>query len=196
MPLLQVTREVLTLVPEPVGRRGGHRRCWPWLDADAFARAASAALAGHNLDACRAALALYTGEYLPDDRGERWADGPRRRLAGLHHRLLLRASDLSAARGESVVAEEYLLALLAADPAHEEAAARLMALLAGQGRRSEALRTYDAWPRRWRRTSMLCRARAWKRSAPGWWPRLRRHRWPRARPRHRRRIAPPTCPPR
>ena len=128
----------------PEDGEGGTADAVSWIDADAFARAASGALAGHDLDACRAALALYTGEYLPDDRGERWADGPRRRLAGLHHRLLLRASDHSAARGESVVAEEYLLALLAADPAHEEAAARLMALLAGQGRRSEALRTYDA----------------------------------------------------
>ena len=51
-----------------------------WLDAEAFAHAARAALAGQDTAGCRAALALYSGDYLPGDAYEEWALAPREEL--------------------------------------------------------------------------------------------------------------------
>jgi hypothetical protein len=55
-----------------------------WLDAAAFVRRARPALAGTDRAACRAALALYGGAYLPDDPYEDWAETQRAHLAQAH----------------------------------------------------------------------------------------------------------------
>ena len=47
-----------------------------WLDAAAFSHAVVDALARRQPVACRAALALYGGDYLPSDRYEVWAERP------------------------------------------------------------------------------------------------------------------------
>ncbi len=135
----------LALAPEPlVNGIGEDTGAAAWLDAAAFDRAATNALAGRDIVACRAALELYGGVYLPDDQGEAWAEGPRQRLSRRYYRLLLHLADIYGARGELAEAAEQLQALLAVDPAHEEAATQLITLLINQGKETEALRAYQA----------------------------------------------------
>jgi predicted ATPase/DNA-binding SARP family transcriptional activator len=115
-----------------------------WLDASAFTRAARAALAGRDSAACRAALARYTGDYLPDEPYADWAAVPREALRRQYLDLLLHQAALAAGEGGLEEAEDCLSRVLALDPGHEEAAATLMALFASSGRRDAALRVYQA----------------------------------------------------
>ena len=85
-----------------------------WLDATTFARAASAALAGQDATACRAALARYGGDYLPDDPYEAWAAQPREALRRQYLDLLRHQAHLSAAQGKLEEAEACLRQVLAA----------------------------------------------------------------------------------
>jgi DNA-binding SARP family transcriptional activator len=114
-----------------------------WLDSIAFLQAADLALAGRSLAACRGALSLYGGEYLPDDRYETWATAPREAVQRRYEALLLQLATLSGEEGEFKEAERCLGLLLAVDPCHEEAAGRLMGHLASTGRANEALRVYQ-----------------------------------------------------
>jgi predicted ATPase/DNA-binding SARP family transcriptional activator len=115
-----------------------------WLDATTFGHAAHTALAGHDVAACRAALAYYGGEYLPDDLYDAWATPLRESLHRQYVDLLLHLASLGGAQGELAEAEGCLRRVLATEPGHEEAAARLMGLLAAAGRRGAALRVYQA----------------------------------------------------
>ncbi|HVA89243.1 MAG TPA: BTAD domain-containing putative transcriptional regulator, partial [Chloroflexota bacterium] len=114
-----------------------------WLDADWFAAAAAEALAGHDIEPCRAALAYYGGDYLPDDLYEDWAEHRREELAALRISVLLHQARLCGEGGDLAEARAALAAVLAADPAREDAAIRLMTLLAAAGDRGEALRVYE-----------------------------------------------------
>jgi len=114
-----------------------------WLDAEAFERASDQALASDDPSMCRAALALYGGDYLPNDLYDEWAAGRREALRLRHLAVLLRLADLAAVRGEVAEAEQMLRAVLRLDACHEEAAARLMGMLAAAGRRPDALRVFD-----------------------------------------------------
>jgi predicted ATPase/DNA-binding SARP family transcriptional activator len=114
-----------------------------WFDALAFETSARSALAGRDALACRAALARYTGEYLPEDPYAEWSFGRRDALRDLYLALLLHLADLAGAQGEINEAEQCLRTALAQDKCHEEATARLMALLAASGRRAEGLRAYE-----------------------------------------------------
>jgi predicted ATPase/DNA-binding SARP family transcriptional activator len=113
------------------------------IDATLFAQAATAALAGRAIDACRAALALYGGEYLPDDRYEDWAVQRREELAELRLAVLLHQARLCGELGDLAEARDALAAVLAIDPAHEEATCKQMTILAAMGERTEALRVFD-----------------------------------------------------
>jgi predicted ATPase/DNA-binding SARP family transcriptional activator len=114
-----------------------------WLDAAAFARASRVALAGQDAAACRAALALYGGDYLPDEPYAAWAEQLRASLRRQYLDLLVHLATLSGGQGEVEEAEACLRQVLDAEPGHEEAAAALMGLLAAAGRRSEALHVYQ-----------------------------------------------------
>ena len=131
--------DLLTLRPVPAGEPDPD-----WLDATAFLRAAAAALARSDPADCRTALALYGGEYLPEDRYEPWAERWREELRGQHLAVLLCLADLSRAAAEPEEARRCLRMVLTEDPCHEDAAQALMVLLAGEGRRSEALEVYRA----------------------------------------------------
>jgi predicted ATPase/DNA-binding SARP family transcriptional activator len=113
------------------------------LDADEFAASADQALAGNDIAACRATLASYTGDYLPDDLYEDWADSRRRELATLRIAVLLHLARLCGEGGDLAEARTALSAALAADPAHEDAAIRQMTLLAAIGEQGEALRVFE-----------------------------------------------------
>jgi len=115
-----------------------------WLDAAAFAHAARTALAGQDAEACQIALALYGGDYLPDDAYADWAAPTRVALRQQYLAVALHLAALCGARGELEEAESCLRQALAVDPGHEEAAAALMTLLAASGQRGAALRVYQA----------------------------------------------------
>ena len=115
-----------------------------WLDAAAFTRAARAALAGVDPSLCRAALALYGGDYLPDEPYAEWVVRRREELRDQHIVLLLHLARMGGAAGGLDESEQCLRAVLLADACHEDAAAALMGLLAATGRRTDALRVYQA----------------------------------------------------
>jgi len=114
-----------------------------WLDAATFMRAATAALAGTERTACRSALALYAGDYLPDEPYAEWVVTRRESLSALHLALLLHLARLDGAAGDLEGAERCLRAVLAIDSCSEQAALALMRVLAAQGERAAALRVYQ-----------------------------------------------------
>lgn len=91
-----------------------------------------------------AALHLYTGDLLPDDRYAEWTLGPRDTLRrGQREARLTLAAQAHEAR-EYTRAVSLLTPLLAQDPADELVHRELMHLYALAGRRHEALRQYQA----------------------------------------------------
>lgn len=132
---LRYNGEVLTLRPGTASEGG-------WLDADAFALAAQAALARQDAAGCRVALALYAGDYLPGDAYAEWAVGRREELSQQRLAVLLRLAALCTGSGEAEEAGRCLGSVLAAEPCHEEAAMALMRLHAAEGRPGQALRVY------------------------------------------------------
>jgi predicted ATPase/DNA-binding SARP family transcriptional activator len=107
------------------------------VDVDEFDRAADAATADAGPEAAGDAAARYTGDLLPDDLYEPWAEEPRDRLR-LRHLDLLRA----AGRYEELVA---------GDPLDEEAQLALVRDHIQQGRRQTALRSLDGMVELFRR---------------------------------------------
>src|SRR6185437_246074 len=86
--------DVLFLTPVPDGPAPAD-----WIDALAFERAATAALRGTDVAAARSALALYTGDFLPDERYEEWAVLRREALCELYRAVLLHLADLRERQG-------------------------------------------------------------------------------------------------
>ena len=106
---------------------------WPGgelrVDFDRFLRAADAALARGDSDACSAALTNYRGELLPTDRYEGWTDEARERARSRYAALLKGAGEW-----------ERVLEL---DPTDEEAHRALMRMYLESGRRREAIRQFE-----------------------------------------------------
>lgn len=126
--------DLLVLDPAP----GGGTPPPDWLDAAAFERAATVALANPDLERARAALARYTGDYLPEEDAAPFA-ARRATLRTLAHALTVHTASLA----PPAEAARLLSALLREEPTHEEAALALIRLLAEQGRPADALRVYD-----------------------------------------------------
>jgi DNA-binding SARP family transcriptional activator len=114
-----------------------------WIDVEAFQAAAQTARRDQDPASYEDALRLYTGGLLPDDRYEDWVVGRCEELATLHGELLVELADLHEQRGEVGAAIAALRQVVACDPAHEEAQARFMRLLAQTGQRHLALRQYQ-----------------------------------------------------
>ena len=115
-----------------------------WVDVEAFEEAvADARHAPLEPEAFRAAIDLYAGELLPQDRYEHWVEERRAQLMELYLSLLLELGALLEERGEFGEAIEALGRVVAQDPTHEEAHLGLMRLYALSGRRREALRQYE-----------------------------------------------------
>ncbi len=111
-----------------------------WVDARQFTAAAEAA---HDPESCQAALALYPGDLLPDDRYEEWTLQPRRALHQQYADLLLRLARALEERQDFPSAIAALSRLLVSDPAGEDAHAALMRVYALSGQRQAALRQYQ-----------------------------------------------------
>src|SRR5262245_52899316 len=114
-----------------------------WIDVEAFEAAVGVARGTRSLGAYRAALALYTGDLLPEDRYEDWATGRREALRAQYLALLVELAGLYDAGGECEAARAALQQVVAAEPAHEEAHVGLMRLHALAGERHQALRQYQ-----------------------------------------------------
>src|SRR5918995_1449275 len=65
-----------------------------WVDVDAFEEVAATARRARDPGAYRAAIDLYSGELLPADRYEEWAEERRETLRQTHLRLLLELAKL------------------------------------------------------------------------------------------------------
>ncbi|HXT34600.1 MAG TPA: DUF6788 family protein [Chloroflexota bacterium] len=133
--ILRVDGEWLALAPTLAPEQ--------WLDADAFLLAARSAQAGHDRAACRIALALYTGDFLPGDPYGEWALALRDRLRQARVALLLHLANLCRQAGEVEEAIGSLHLVLADDRCHEEAALTLMRLHAEANRPAAAIRVYQ-----------------------------------------------------
>lgn len=95
------------------------------------------------LDELRAALELYRGDFLADERAGDWHLEYRDRLRQLYTRgTLLVAAGFEADKRYDEAVEAYRR-VIAADELHEEAHRRLMLALARNGERSSALRQYE-----------------------------------------------------
>ena len=114
-----------------------------WMDVEAFEEAAAIARHAKETASYRAALNLYTGELLPEDRYEEWAENRRGQLRRLYFELLVELSGLHEERGEYGQAAEMLQRALSEEPTDEEAHAGLMRLYALSGRPGEALAHYE-----------------------------------------------------
>jgi DNA-binding SARP family transcriptional activator len=92
--------------------RGEQLVLWPerdlWVDVAAFEQAAEAARFSQDPAAYRAAIDLYAGELLPEDRYEEWTEEHRRRLREIYLSLLLRLAHLREEREDHDGAAEAL----------------------------------------------------------------------------------------
>ena len=75
-----------------------------WVDVEAFEEAATTARHALEPAAYRAAIDLYSGELLPQDRYEPWAEERRAQLRGVYLSLLVELAELYEERGELVEA--------------------------------------------------------------------------------------------
>jgi len=114
-----------------------------WVDVDAFQEEAATARHAFEPAAFRAAIDLYAGELLPEDRYESWVENRRVQLRELYLSLLLELGALYEERGEFGAAIEALRKVVAEEPAYEGAHVGLMRLHALSGRRREALSQYE-----------------------------------------------------
>jgi predicted ATPase/DNA-binding SARP family transcriptional activator len=112
------------------------------VDVHAFEAAAAAARRSGNLVAYQGALALYTGELLPEDRYEDWAIARRESLRQLHLGLLSSFGRMLVERGEIEQAIMVYRRVIAEDPAAEEGHRALMRLYAASGDRHAAIQQY------------------------------------------------------
>jgi predicted ATPase/DNA-binding SARP family transcriptional activator len=115
----------------------------PWLDTEAFEAARRRARQTRDPRDYRAAVELYRGELLPEDRFEDWAEGPREAFRERHLGLLVEYAEVLWERGEHTQVVDVASAVTAVDPFHEGAHRTLMRALAASGRRYDALAAFD-----------------------------------------------------
>ena len=113
-----------------------------WADVEVFEETAATARRAGEPAPYRAAIELYAGDLLPEDRYEEWAQEPRERFRGTYLGLLNELAALYEERGEYDSAAGTLRRSVLAEPTNEEAHANLMRVYALLGRRSEALAQY------------------------------------------------------
>ena len=114
-----------------------------WVDVDAFEEAAVGARRRRHPAAYRAAINLYSGDLLPEDRYEEWAEGRREELRHTWRSLHVELARVYEKRGEYEKGIEALQRALSEEPTNEEVHANLMRLYAFSDRQGEALAEYE-----------------------------------------------------
>jgi len=114
-----------------------------WIDLEAFEQRAGEALKRGEPEAYEAALELYEGELLGEDRYEDWAAARREQLSLLAQKLLAGFAQLDETAGRLPQSIERYRQLLAFDQTNEAAHRRLMRLYALAGSRHQALQQYQ-----------------------------------------------------
>ena len=114
-----------------------------WLDVDAFREAAARAGASRDVADHAAAITLWPGDLLPEDRYEAWTETPRDELNELRRGLLLDLGRLLLDAGDARGAEGWFQEARKINPLDEAAHAGLMQVYARTGQRDKALRQYD-----------------------------------------------------
>jgi predicted ATPase/DNA-binding SARP family transcriptional activator len=125
---LELAHDVLTLAPERLR-----------IDVEAFEAAAAEAEHAPSVERHVAAIELYGGDLLPEDRFEVWATALRQSLRERHLTLLVDLAGLLRDAGEHSAAIAALQRAVVAEPLHEQAHRELMRLYALTGRRQRAL---------------------------------------------------------
>src|SRR5829696_4270286 len=92
-----------------------------WVDVDAFEEAAATARRFKEPATYRAALDLYGGDLLPEERYEEWTEGRRDELRQLYLALLVELAGLHEEHHEHELAIEVLHEATAEEPTFEEA---------------------------------------------------------------------------
>jgi predicted ATPase/DNA-binding SARP family transcriptional activator/transcriptional regulator with XRE-family HTH domain len=113
------------------------------IDADEFAAAGQRALRSRSAEDYQAALDLYAGELLPEDRNADWAAADRERLAGLHRSLRIGLARNVLERGDPAEAVLLLGPLARSRPDDEPVHRLLIEALNQAGRRWDALDAYE-----------------------------------------------------
>jgi DNA-binding SARP family transcriptional activator len=114
-----------------------------YIDVEAFQEAATVALSAQAHAFHEEALRLYGGDLLPEDRYEDWVTRRRESLHTTRLDLLFGLARLHEHGGNVGAAIDVLRQVVVIEPAHEDAHAGLMRLLAQSGRRHLALRQYQ-----------------------------------------------------
>jgi len=114
-----------------------------WIDVEAFEAAAHLARCSRDPDDYAAALVLYSGDLLPNDRYDDWIIRRRDHLRQQYTDLLRDAAQTHEALGNVQRAINLLNRLVLAQPTDEDAQVALMRLLALVGRRDQALRQFE-----------------------------------------------------
>jgi predicted ATPase/DNA-binding SARP family transcriptional activator len=113
------------------------------VDADVFAAAAQRALGSGSVEDYQAALDLYAGELLPEDRNADWVAPHRERLRALYDSLRVGLAGALLERGSPGEAVLLLEPLAEGRPSDEPLHRLLIAALDQAGRRWDALDTYE-----------------------------------------------------
>ncbi|MFC8597834.1 ATP-binding protein [Isoptericola sp. NPDC057191] len=115
-----------------------------WIDADHAETTARAALASGDRADLAAALDLFTGELLPEDRYATWAQARRERLVALREQVQLALAGAHLAAGDVTRAMDAAERVLADNPAEELAHRVLIEAFLRQGLRRRAVYQYHA----------------------------------------------------
>ena len=143
-----------------ISTRGGYAldRDVVRVDADEFIAAAGDALDAFGAEQpeapemLEAALGLYGGDFLADDPYASWAQTERERVRSVAERLLRALADVALAREDVGAATVYVERLADLEPFDEDVHRQLISLALREGRRSRALRQYQAFGLRLERT--------------------------------------------
>ncbi len=117
------------------------------VDVAAFQAAASRAWQGADIAAVERAIEHYSGDLLPDEPYEEWAESRRQGLRATYLTLLERLAGLQETAGDGSAALATRERALAADPLDEAQHAAVMGLLARLGQPQVALTRYAALER-------------------------------------------------
>jgi predicted ATPase/DNA-binding SARP family transcriptional activator len=109
------------------------------IDVEEFEAATARVAEDPSVEKYRAAIELYGGELLPEDRFEEWAIAPREALKERYLALLLSLAGQCERLGDEGAALAPLQQALVAEPLHELAHRELMRIYAMTGRRQRAL---------------------------------------------------------